>query len=100
MPLKKCSVDGKGGWKWGDQGHCYPGKEGKKKAIKQGIAVEGPEKFAQIASENIEDYDGIDLYSVAFEAVYEETQNLAMSAMVAQDLSIATYIKRHERDKK
>jgi hypothetical protein len=51
MPLKKCSSDGKSGWKWGDQGHCYTGKDGKKKAIKQGVAIEGPEKFAQVANE-------------------------------------------------
>lgn len=51
MPLKKCSADGKSGWKWGDSGHCYPGKEGKKKAIKQGIAVEGPKKFAAMADD-------------------------------------------------
>ena len=35
------------GWKWGDQGKCYTGPEGKKKAIKQGVAIEGPEKFSQ-----------------------------------------------------
>jgi hypothetical protein len=50
MPLKKCSDKGKSRWKWGNQGHCYTGPGAKKKAIKQGIAVEGPEKFAQIAS--------------------------------------------------
>lgn len=50
MPLKRCSKNGKSGWKWGNHGACYTGKDGKKKAIKQGIAIEGPEKFAQIAS--------------------------------------------------
>lgn len=45
MPLKKCSSGGKSGWKWGDQGKCYIGKNGKKLAIKQGIAIEGPDKF-------------------------------------------------------
>ena len=47
MPLKKCSEDKQSGWKWGDQGKCYTGPEGKKKAIRQGIAIEGPEKFSQ-----------------------------------------------------
>lgn len=50
MPLKKCGSDGKSGWKWGDSGKCYTGPDGKKKAIKQGVAIEGPEKFSQKAS--------------------------------------------------
>lgn len=53
MPLKQCSVKGKSGWKWGDSGHCYTGKDGKKKAIKQGIAIEGPKKFKEIASTDV-----------------------------------------------
>lgn len=48
MPLKRCTVDGKSGWKWGNEGKCYTGKDGKKKAIRQGIAVEGPKKFTEI----------------------------------------------------
>jgi len=51
MPLKKCSEDKQSGWKWGDAGKCYTGKDAKKKAIKQGIAIEGPEKFQQKASQ-------------------------------------------------
>lgn len=47
MPLKKCSEDKKSGWKWGDSGKCYTGPEGKKQAIKQGVAIEGPEKFSK-----------------------------------------------------
>jgi len=42
MPLKKCADNDKSGWKWGDEGKCYVGPDGKKKAIKQGIAIEGP----------------------------------------------------------
>ena len=49
MPLKKCSENGKSGWKWGDEGKCYSGSDGKKKAIKQGIAIEGPQKFTEMA---------------------------------------------------
>jgi hypothetical protein len=45
MPLKRCSVDGKKGWKYGDNGHCYTGPGAKKKAIKQGVAIDGPEGF-------------------------------------------------------
>lgn len=51
MPLKKCQSDGKSGYKWGDSGKCYTGKNSKKNAIKQGVAIEGPEKFASKASE-------------------------------------------------
>jgi hypothetical protein len=48
MPLKRCKKDGKSGWKWGDGGACYTGKNGKKLAIKQGIAIEGPDKFKKV----------------------------------------------------
>jgi len=47
MPLQRC---GKGGWRWGDVGKCYEGPGGKKKAIRQGIAIEGPDKFKKEAS--------------------------------------------------
>ena len=47
MPLKNCNVDGKAGYQWGDQGKCYTGPGAKKKALKQGVAVEGPEKFSE-----------------------------------------------------
>ena len=40
MPLKKCSENKQSGWKWGDQGKCYTGPEGKKQAIRQGVAIE------------------------------------------------------------
>lgn len=47
MPVKSCKIDGKSGYKWGDQGKCYPYEEGnegqrrkaKKKALMQGIAT-------------------------------------------------------------
>ena len=48
MPLKKCNENGVGGWKWGDQGKCYTGPDGKKNAIKQAIAIEGADKFKAI----------------------------------------------------
>ena len=47
MPLKKCSEDKQSGWKWGDQGKCYTGPEAKKQAIRQGVAIEGPDKFSK-----------------------------------------------------
>jgi len=50
MPLKRCK---KNGWKWGDNGHCYTGKDAKKMAIKQGIAIEGPENFVKITKAEV-----------------------------------------------
>lgn len=45
MPLQRCKSGGVSGWRWGDAGKCYTGKDAKKRAIKQGIAVEGPDQF-------------------------------------------------------
>lgn len=47
MPIQKCQIDNKPGFKWGKQGKCYeyePGNEAsqedaKKKAIAQGVAI-------------------------------------------------------------
>jgi hypothetical protein len=47
MPLQSCSIDGKPGWKYGEQGHCYTYSEGdtegmkraKHSAIIQGTAI-------------------------------------------------------------
>lgn len=41
MPLQRCYVKGKLGWKWGQSGHCYIGQNAKKEAIKQAIAITG-----------------------------------------------------------
>jgi len=55
MPLMRCSLEKKPGWKYGDSGACYTYTAGDKKsesaaklkAIKQGIAIsrESGEKF-------------------------------------------------------
>lgn len=39
MPLNQCTKDGKSGWRWGNQ-TCYTGPGAKKKAAKQGAAIE------------------------------------------------------------
>lgn len=57
MPLKKCG----NGWKWGDSGKCYEGPDAKKKAIKQGLVIEGPEKFSQKASEDCDHFEQNDI---------------------------------------
>jgi hypothetical protein len=49
MPAKKCSKDGKSGWKWGDKGTCYTGPGAKKKALKQGYTID-KDKFAAKAT--------------------------------------------------
>lgn len=39
MPLQRCTKNGKSGWRWGSSGACYPGKDGKRKAIAQALAI-------------------------------------------------------------
>ena len=83
MPLKKCTVEGKAGYQWGDTGKCYTGPEGKKKAIKQGVAVEGPEKFSQKAREHNIFLDTNDIKAVA-DSMYEQGyDNVAVVATVS-----------------
>mgnify|MGYP003142542776 CR=1 FL=1 len=66
MPLKRCSSDNNSGWKWGDSGKCYTGQDGKKKAIQQGISIEGPEKFQQMASAGTVDISEYDIPFVSY----------------------------------
>lgn len=40
MPIQKCNIQGKPGLKYGDSGKCYTGSDAKKKASKQGQAIE------------------------------------------------------------
>lgn len=39
MPLTRCEVNGKSGWKWGSSGKCYTGEGGKRRAIQQATAI-------------------------------------------------------------
>jgi hypothetical protein len=48
MPIQECQLNGKDGYKWGDEGKCYTyddsessKKSAKSKAHRQGIAIEG-----------------------------------------------------------
>lgn len=76
MPLMKCSKDGKSGWKYGDGGHCYTGPGAKKAAIKQGIAIDGPNGFKHA--------EGVEMTTEAeFEEVYSE---LSLAEKVAYNL--------------
>lgn len=58
MPVKKCQIEGKDGFKWGDEGKCYTGPDAKKKAIAQGIAIEGGDisEYASVEKVSV-DYD-------------------------------------------
>lgn len=44
MPIKKCQKDKKKGYKFGDSGKCYTGKNARKKAIKRGQAIKISQK--------------------------------------------------------
>ena len=52
MPIKKCQIDNKPGFKWGDEGTCYPYTQGNKKerdeaankAARQGRAIEASKR--------------------------------------------------------
>ncbi len=39
MPAQKCQINNKPGWKWGESGKCFPGPQGKEKALAQGRAI-------------------------------------------------------------
>jgi len=86
MPLKKCTVDGKPGWQWGAQGKCYTGPNAKKQAIKQGVAIEGPEKFSQKAVEQNISLDTKDIATVA-EWMYDNGYDNAAVVATASTLS-------------
>lgn len=39
MPVRECQINSLPGYKWGHEGKCYTGKDAKKKAYAQGIAI-------------------------------------------------------------
>jgi hypothetical protein len=60
MPLKQCQINGKSGWKWGNEGTCYTGPNGKRSAIAQAIAIISakPKDIANLAANKVSvDYD-------------------------------------------
>ena len=78
MPIKRC---GNNGWQYGDSGQCYTGPDAKIKAIKQGIAIDGPKKFSEKAYT-----EGAELYEKDIEwaasCMYEE-RNHPLSDLVS-----------------
>lgn len=58
MPVHKCEINGKSGFKWGQHGKCYIGPSAEKKAKEQGAAeiISG----YKMAQEKVSfDYDGV-----------------------------------------
>ena len=89
MPLQKCSSESKSGYKWGSKGECYTGKNAKKQAIKQGIAIEGPEKFSQKAAEQHIILDTNDIKHIANWMCDEGYSNAAVVATVS---TLSSYV--------
>jgi len=75
MPLKRCD----GGWKWGDEGKCCTAKA---EAIKQGIALEGAEKFHKIAAEQLDIAD-LDLI---IEVAYLSGMDIDIISAISRDM--------------
>lgn len=44
MPIKRCTKNGKSGWKYGDSGKCYTGKGAKARAKRQMRAIKASQK--------------------------------------------------------
>lgn len=65
----QCKSGKESGWKWGEGGHCYTGKDAKKHAMKQGMAVEGPENFKKM----MKDHASADEEFQLMAEVYAET---------------------------
>lgn len=46
MPIKQCSIKGKSGYKFGDNGRCYTGENAKARAEEQGRAIKASQHNA------------------------------------------------------
>lgn len=46
MPTQQCTVNGKSGYKYGDNGKCYTGEGAKEKADTQGRAIKASQHNA------------------------------------------------------
>jgi hypothetical protein len=98
MPLKPCA--GGKGWQYGNAGKCYTGKDAKKKAIKQGIAEMGPEKFKEEMAKASIDANA-DLESVLDEMVAYGAEALVVEPDLRNPAqqAVLAYISKKERDK-
>lgn len=97
MPLEKCSVNGRDGFRWGSDGKCYTGPDAKKKALKQGYA-EDPKHFKEEMTKSDFAYTDeaeslmIELENFGASALDECFDNPGMEA-------VSAYISQKKRDK-
>lgn len=75
MPIMKCNKDGKSGYKYGESGHCYTGPDAKKKAAKQGQAIE----ISKHSKGEAVDKDGIDDILLELSSELSLTENVQLS---------------------
>jgi len=47
MPVERCTINGKRGYRWGKSGKCYTGPDAKEKALKQGRAIKSKQNARQ-----------------------------------------------------
>lgn len=99
MPLKKCTNKGTSGWQWGNSGKCYTGKDAKKQAIRQGLAVEGPKKFKEEVSKAYLVDDEVAEAYAEYVADLPAEQRVMLRFQDAIDAEQAiAYIAKKERD--
>jgi len=105
MPVQRCTSNGKSGYRWGTKGKCYTGPGAKKKAIKQGVAIEGPKKFAAKAAggEEITKNDMHDLVldpesTVAELSAVARAVNLTPAELIAVDFTRKRMFEERERN--
>lgn len=92
MPLVRCTKDGKSGWKYGENNKsCFTGPQGKKQAIRQGVAIDGPSKFKEEMSK------GEIVNKDEFNEVVEEM--ITAGEIDRYDYYTEAYVSQKERDK-
>lgn len=78
MPLMKCTKDGKQGWRYGESGVCYTEKDGKMRAVKQGLAINNG-KWSDASMDN--------LTKAELHEALQEYQNEQVQAEIQQYVS-------------
>lgn len=58
MPIQRCQVDGKSGYRWGKSGKCYIGKGGRRRAIQQARAIRASQAKRRVISNESRRADG------------------------------------------
>lgn len=44
MPLQRCTLNGRRGWRWGQKGKCYTGPNARQRALKQARAIKANQR--------------------------------------------------------